>query len=439
MMKSKSLIAVLFCCALLVCKPVKAFWPIFDFTEIAPVYSQISTGVEALKNLKEQLVELKNNLSALGESIKGLGEFAKDISEKVVNAANTISQAVDDVNSMLGTDIRIGEDIKKAVDGVQTAATTISDTATASTEYISGATSGIEKAVTVGDKIENLQDKAENIINKDSSKDETETSKDVEPTKKEEVSKEPIAVLPQSQTVLKPIGVINKDVVAEKKNEKPTVGGKLKQILPNIISKKSLIEEEEEEEEVPETEDQLRIDTIKENIALILSESDSLSIQLNDLLDISLNTVHKNFEQGQEKLTEIEYVINRAQNIEEKDKKELIISLDKIKQKQKEATNKLVNVIEAVKDNYNQEYNNKVVDGYKNYEKVAIAYVKGDASKKELKDAGVNLKKSIASINVSPDDIVLKEIEKTIKTMQEDLILLKNNVKKAEDKTIMNV
>ena len=414
MMKSKSLIAVLFCCALFVCKPAKAFWPIFDFTEIAPIYSQISTGFESLKNLKDQLIELKDNLSAFGNSISGIATFAKDISDKVSNAAEAVGKATSVVNKTLGTDIKIGRDVQKALEGVAGATTTISNTATASTEYISGATSGIDKTTNVIDDVDDAKTKIDDKFNK---KDETPKEETTTPSedKKEEEAK--------TTTPAK----------------KESVGDKIKKMLPKIIGKKTPIEEEEEEEEVSEAEDQLRIDSIKENIGLILSESEALSDQLNDLLDISINTLHKNSEENQKKLLEIEYVITRAQNIEDKDKKDLLASLSKIKEQQEKTSTRLVEVIEAVKDNYNQEYNSKVVDGYKNYEKIAIAYVRGDATKKELKDAGINLKKTISSISVSPDKSVMNNIENTIKTMQEDLILLENNVKKAEDKKVLEV
>ena len=413
MMKSKSLIAVLFCCALFVCKPAKAFWPTFDFVEFPGIVSQVSTSVEAFKNLKEQITELKNNLSAIGDKINGIAAFTKDISNKVTKAANSISKIVDDVNKTLGTDINIGQGLKNAVDGVKDATNAISNAAVASTEYISGATSKMEAGTTLIGKVENLGTKAESALNKQEAK------------KEDKKNDTATTTTPSTSTSLDTISVKKLNPVNNR------------ELLPS--AQKLLIEEEEEEEEVSPEEDQQRIDTIKENIELILSETNSLSVQLNDLMDISLNTVHKNFEYNQESLEKVKYIINRARDIDEKDKVALLKSLEEVKQKQENTSKRLVEMIEAVKDNYNQEYNSKVVNGYKNYEKVAIAYIKGDATQEEMKEAGANLRKSVASINVSPDSSVIQSIEKSIKTMQEDLIVLKDNVKKAEDKKTSKV
>ncbi len=460
MMKSKSLIAVLFCCALFVCKPVKAFWPIFDLTEIAPVFSQVSTVTESLKNLKEQLTEQINTLRALGSSIEGLGAFAKDISEKVSKAASTIKNAVNDVKDKINDVKNIGKDVLNAVDDVQNAYKEAVVTAKNSTNFIAGvssdrkdsterdkpsvSTDNIKKELPKVDEIKDvkinddkqvltpikLDDKVLKLERKDDA-----VIKLEEPVIKLEktVIKVEEPVIKKETPVLKKEElIIPKEQLLESKNGLlPKLSKPLKAI--------EVIEEEEEEEEVSEDEIQLKIDAIRENISLILSESNALNIQLNDLIDMSLNSIHKNFDYNQEKMAEMEYVINRAKNIEDEDKESLLKDLEKIKQKQQEISTKFINVIEAVKDGYNQEYNNKIVDGYRNYEKVAVAYVKGDITKKEMKDAGENLTKSIASMNILPDESIMLGIENTLTMIQEDLTTLENNVKKAEDKKILKV
>jgi len=477
-MKSKSLIAVLFCCALIVGKPAKAFWPVFDFTEIAPVYSQVSTTLESLKNLKGQLIELKDNLSALGNTINGLGAFAKDISTQITNAAETIKNAANDVAGTLGVDLKAGKGANDAAKNVEAGNSEMANVGVGSTESMTGVSD--DKDDNKYKDISTEESIADGNI--DSGNKELKPSTDIllpEPSLgngsitpstgsgNKELKPSTGILLPEpslgngsitpstgsgnkelkpSTGILLPKTSLGSGSIAPANNEKNSgislpnknlSKGALKKTDGNLVP--MFIEEEEEEEEVSEAEDQLRIDSIKENIALILSESASLSEQLNDLLDISLNTVHKNFEYNQEKLRQMEYVINKAQNIEEEDKKDLLQKISDIKQKQEETSKRLVGVIEAIKDNYNQEYNDKIVGGYKNYEKIAIAYVKGDATKKELKDAGVNLKKSIASIKVTPDNSVMQNIENSIKTMQKELTILSDNVKKAEDKVVSKV
>ena len=87
----------------------------------------------------------------------------------------------------------------------------------------------------------------------------------------------------------------------------------------------------------------------------------------------------------------------------------------------------------AAKNRY-REYKNKVEDGYKNYENIAIAYIKGDIDKLEFQKAGSTLKKNVKSINITPDKLVINELNNSMKLFQDELTVFNNQVKEAEDK-----
>ena len=79
MRRYKRVLAVAFCCAFLSIKPASAFWPVFDFQEIVPIYSQVSSSINSLKSVKDQLKSLTEVLDAIGKEIGSVANFAKDI------------------------------------------------------------------------------------------------------------------------------------------------------------------------------------------------------------------------------------------------------------------------------------------------------------------------------------------------------------------------
>lgn len=66
MKKSKRSAAVLLCGMCLLVKPAYAFWPVFDFSEIVPVFQQIKTA-------KDSITEAQASLTMLNETKKSIG------------------------------------------------------------------------------------------------------------------------------------------------------------------------------------------------------------------------------------------------------------------------------------------------------------------------------------------------------------------------------
>ena len=445
--KFKRLVAVLFCCATLIhSQPAKAFWPVFDFIDTVPIFSQISTVVDSLKNLKEQLVQLKENLKALGDQINSIAAFAKEIVDLAEYVAETVAEGVNFVNDTLGTNIDIGNKLVAAAKDIANVTTTVTDTVIGGTNQIiagmdegvrnldQGITKTVENAISGKDKSEEQTQSSEKRTTMPSTRPGTTTT----PT-----DNKPTVTLPTTRPTTP---TINKPTVTLPTTEKPIVPATPKaSSLPKIVPSKNKllgsldeldIEEEEEEEEISTEEENLQIEAIKENITMALDESKVLNTQFNDLLDVSINTIQDNSEQNDKTIDMISHTIKIAKNLTEEEKSLFQTEVNSIKEKQQAASVKLINIIEAMKENYNTEYKNKIEDGYKNYEKVAIAYIRGDATKDELNSLGEKLKKDSASIDVTPDSGVMKGVKNEIHMLQENLVNLQQKIKETELKNM---
>ncbi len=72
MKKSKRSAAVLLCGISLLIKPAYAFWPVFDFTEIVPVFQELKTAKDTIDNAQNSLTQLNETKKAIG----GIGSVA---------------------------------------------------------------------------------------------------------------------------------------------------------------------------------------------------------------------------------------------------------------------------------------------------------------------------------------------------------------------------
>ena len=523
----KRTVVVLVCFCLLTAKPVKAFWPVFDFTEIAPVYSQVSTSINQLKELKEQLKELEATLKSIGKEVNNIAAFGKDLTNLVSDAASVVADASNLVNENLGTNIQIGEKAQNLADEVSKANGQIAGAITGSTnnilEGIEGVGNQIDKGGDLLQKAEGYTNKAGDIINKPKTDNQgNDEDKKAEKQKKslkekvgdvlnkenaekaskalEEVNKatkgkyedEILGVKKavekagdvvgskndkkqegntdennndetpkQKKTLKETIKDTIKDNVTVKNVEKALDGlnevtdGKYEQEL-GIVGKVTVneikdkeknktpnpssdttsegdIEEEEEEEEVSIAEETAQIEAVKENISFALKESKAISVQFNDVLDISINTIYQNVEKNNTTMDKMISVIGKAENLTDSDKEVLTKEIDNFKQRQENLSINLVGIIEGIKDSYNKSYKSKIEDGYKNYEKVAIAYIRGDTEKEEFLFAGKKLENDINSINIVPDKGVINGVKIAINTLQKEIGDLSKKIKKIEE------
>jgi hypothetical protein len=231
-------------------------------------------------------------------------------------------------------------------------------------------------------------------------------------------------------------------VVDEKEQDSPKIVPLLKTI-DKVKSKEPVsleldiqYEEEEEEEEVSVEEENAKIEAVKESIYNALQNCKEIKVQFNDLLDLSISSIQENSNANSKTLDNITLVINRAEKLNETEKNNFINEVKDIKEKELKLTDSLIGIVDGIKISYNTAYKNKIEDGYKNYEKIAIAYIKGDISKKEFQDAGKKMKADAKAIDVEPDKMVIAEVGEKIKEIQDELISLTNKIKQAGDYTL---
>ncbi len=185
-------------------------------------------------------------------------------------------------------------------------------------------------------------------------------------------------------------------------------------------------EEEEEEEEIPAGDETEEINQLRNET---LAEQKQLAIELNDILETQLSELNKIVAGNIAAFEELDNTLQKTSDLSQADKERLHLRINEIAEKQREASDWAMRIVESAKENYNREYNNVIKDGINNYTKVVIAYMKGDASQKDVIDSGNKLKEATAAINVTPDSSVLAELKKTSEGINKEVENLAKDIK----------
>ncbi len=449
----KHIFAIVFCCAFIMSGSAKAMFPVFDIVEAPQSFSKIPVVFDQVKNLKDQLMAMQANLKAMGDKIKSIAMFAKDIADKIVDAYEEVSGYAEDVEERLNLNGDRTREAQRAAQDVEEATEDVVDN-------------------TVGET-EDIIDDTDNDTDEDKDEEVAPTTSIFAPTEpiRGPIVREPPLNIPGHNTpnVNAPVVIpgntlpsLNEPVVVPEdtsSSNNPVVAPKVERNVPTnapvIVSpSKSLgdrlngakpgltlpadldldVEEEEEEEEISVEEENAKIEEVRESIKNALLNFKEIKTHFNDLLDLSISSIQQNSDENSKTLDNIVLVINRAENLENKEKTLFISEVNSIKEKQIKLTDRLIGVVDGIKTNYNLAYKDKIEDGYKNYEKVAVAYIKGDISKEEFKNAGKKLKNEARLIDIVPDKMVIAEVDEKIKEIKNELVGLTNKIKQAEEK-----
>ena len=439
----KHIFAIVFCCAFIFSSPVKAI-PVFDLMEGPTTFSKIPVVFDQVKSLKDQLMSMQATLKSMGDKIKSISMFAKDLADKIVSAYDEVSGYTEEISERVNLNGDNAKDTGRASRDVGDATEEIVDSSVDQTEDIVddetptsdeapstsvfAPKSPIMPIVTPAIPDVSPIKPIRPIV--------TPAIPDVSPTK-------PIRpiVTPTIPSV-SPTKPVAAPVVDEKEQDSPKIVPLLKTI-DKVKSKEPVSleldiqyeeeEEEEEEEEVSIEEENAKIEAVKESIYNALQNCKEIKVQFNDLLDLSISSIQENSDANSKTLDNITLVINRAEKLNETEKNNFINEVKDIKEKELKLTDSLIGIVDGIKISYNTAYKNKIEDGYKNYEKIAIAYIKGDISKKEFQDAGKKMKADAKAIDVEPDKMVIAEVGEKIKEIQDELISLTNKIKQAEE------
>ncbi len=204
----------------------------------------------------------------------------------------------------------------------------------------------------------------------------------------------------------------------------------IKDVLDDSISI-----EEEEEEEISEysTENAPEEDAAEEvriGFETVKEESRKVAERVNDSFDASISALNQAMQKSQNVFIRLEKVLTEIENISADERTKLQERLARLKKEKQAVSDRAIAVMEAVKEDYNLEYQDKVADGISNYEKLVNEFLRGKANKEAVFAAGDRLKKEISGINVMPDKEVLDEINRRETKVKEELIILTEDIKK---------
>lgn len=382
MVKSKLFKCVILSCAIISYKPAQAFWPVMDFGEVPEIVSSVTTGSASLNANIEQLTKLKDAFKAMGDSIDNLAQFGQDLRNTVTDIKDVATDTVDGVNENLGTDIEIPETVNKGFE--------ITDKALG--DGLNDVINDTQNALDTGDDIidkgnsgiisfENAAKKADEGMKKLEEKNEAERAKQ-----------------------------------QEQQNTEP-------------------VEEEEEEEEIPEASISDSQEDIMVNLEAFEEESKQIIAQMNDLLDTSISTLNKSAKSTDKILENLERTVKETEQLEQSDKDMLAKKIADLRTKQQNLSDRNIAMIENAKESYNQECQNKLLDGISNYKKAIEGYFRGDVAKKDIIKQGADLKIAIAQINTSIDKKAIAEQSKEIENIKAEMqaIVSEINTKKKQE------
>lgn len=150
MKKSKQSSAVLCLGVLLSVNAAYAQWPVFDFQEIVPISKDVKTGVDTIKDLKEQIGEMNKTLNAIGKEAKTVASFSQNISANGSGNAKSAAEEVQTASS-------------NSADITSQTAETVSDTTTST---INTQKNIVNDYVDQASQIAGIGNNSQNMLNK---------------------------------------------------------------------------------------------------------------------------------------------------------------------------------------------------------------------------------------------------------------------------------
>ena len=190
-------------------------------------------------------------------------------------------------------------------------------------------------------------------------------------------------------------------------------------------------EEEEEEEEVDKDE---IIAELKKYFASIQDENKKIASRLNDVLDMHINRLNTSAEKAEKSFAMLEANLDGNSNFSAKERTDFINRIVDLKARHQKVYDWNIILAEKVKENYNKEFKNKILDGLSNYEKVTVAYLNGSATLKDVNTVGMQVKNDARAMSIVTDKKVMAQIKKEAAKLRKDLIALSSDIKKIEDK-----
>lgn len=414
MISVKQRIAVFLCCVLLLPHTAQAQWPVFDFMESVPLFKQLTSTTESLKNVTSQVSELKKTLEAIGNKVSSITKFAQDLTnlnKKIVKLERQVKKTIDEATSISSS---LEKSVNEAIDAVTKGQQElVNQTVEQTNNTLENSVSEEETPIKSANEGENTTENntADKTPVKVDIADESITNKGLEDSvsRKSNITDEDIT----NKNI--------KDDLAIKNGikELPKIKIKTKHFLPKI-------EEEEEEEEINEDKE-----NILSALAIYKAGSEQLTKELNDVITDAIYVLNKSAEISHQRLLDLQSILeNKELKVDETQRESAQKKLKELIAEEQRVSDLGADIAENAKNEYNKEYQRKIADGYSNYEKAILAYYNNNATRDEVKEMGSRLKEQVATINTVLDKSTLENYEKELQMVRDKTSELSSDIQK---------
>lgn len=216
------------------------------------------------------------------------------------------------------------------------------------------------------------------------------------------------------------------------------VGGQKELVNLLVDDVNTLIENNKSVQTTEKEIDQDKTNKTKE-IALAMmkvhrQKSEEMTQELNDTIEDAAYVINKSADVSHKQLVNLQNaLLSRKLKVDQKQKENAQSKETALMLQEQKVSDFGADMVEQAKNKYNQEYKNKLADGYNNYEKTVLAYFDGNATKDEVKQSGEILKEQASTMNVPTDKHLIKNYKEELQEIQRKTAELTDDIEKMLD------
>lgn len=164
--------------------------------------------------------------------------------------------------------------------------------------------------------------------------------------------------------------------------------------------------EENEEEAVDVNEEK---ESVQKYFEKIKNENNQLYVKMNDLFESSISVMNESAELNQQALRQLKTVLKELPEITDGEKAQMQERTNDLIKKEQENSDLSISLMEDIQVNYSKQYQEKIAANLNNYQKMVQAYIEGNVTAKELREAGNTLKTEVNAVNIFADSNVFAQ------------------------------
>ena len=138
--------------------------------------------------------------------------------------------------------------------------------------------------------------------------------------------------------------------------------------------------------------------------------------------------VTQTLDEAGEILTSMIDAVNEYDGIDDKQKEEFSQRADDIEKRIEELKVSLDDIINATKENYNEQFSMFVTEAFNEYTQAINDYYSGKISKEDLQKAGEKLNESVSSLDVQIDNSLISDLVASSQSIANDIEKLENDI-----------